>query len=639
MAQASLLRRAARLLTPASLRASVAGPRLQTLIEDVARRKREVVLTLSPVRRQLEPGTHATIDFQLDGTAYVVHTVVAEMLDRGARFIVKRGPEPRPARGARVSPPAGRMVALFVPDGAGLGLCCQPILDIGLRAMRLQSSYPFERGTRLRRLTIILNHEIVRVAEGSVLTCAEVVDPVGRKSFECSVRLRAPTERDPDDDPAELLEISEPTRVRGILWALCDLSHPVTMRVGHQLLRGRLEPIKGPRDALPAMRCTLERADATPAVGAVQLECALYGSGYRFYARLTGMVGRVLMLAPAPGGREWHRRDEERLVLGDGVATFEFVHPVTRRRSRRAVEDASAHGVGFRREPDDDAIWPGLPRDDARLILPGVTVRPSEATVRTLSTHRCGVELGQISEAQRDRFRVELARLAVKPIELSDGDNLDEIVRFHQSVHLLENEMGHNLDAAREATRTQWLAAHQHPDGLMRTAFVRWKGGVGATLTLVRAYEATWVLQHSAVASPAVPANPGMLHSLLVRLAIPRPDGEYVCGYIDEDARSQHAVMDAFFNEWSTPEHRGATRFVLWTAESRRDKGGPKPKHVRRLKRSEERLVEHAASRVLDPICARALGLRPGEIGMPATHAAYAKVGLVRAREAWGSFG
>jgi hypothetical protein len=636
VAQASLLRRAARLLTPASLRTTIAGPRLQTLIEAVAQRRRETILTVSPVPRQLQPGTHAALDFELDGVGYVVSATVDQLLDRGASLTVKRGPEVRPPRGARVSPPAGRMVALFVPDGAGLGLCCQPILDISLRALRLQSSYPFDRGTRLRRLTIILNNEIVRVAEGSVIACSEMIDPFGRHSFECSVRLRAPTERDPDDDPAEQFEISEPTRVRGILWALCDLSHPVTLRVGHQLLRGRLEPIKGARDTLPAMRCTLERADAAPAVGAVQLECALYGSGYRFYARLTGMVGHVLMLHPAPVVREWHRRDEERLVLAEGAATFEFVHPVTRAKSRRAVEDASAHGVGFRREPDDDTIWPGLPLDEARLILPGVMVRPAEATVRTLSAHRCGVELGQMSELQSDRLRVELARVAAKPIELSDGGNLDEIVRFHQSVHLLENEMGRNLDATRDATRVQWQTAHQHPDGLMRTAFVRWKGGVGATLTLVRAYEATWVLQHSAVASPAVPANPGMLHSLLVRLAIPRPDGEYVCGYIDEDARSQHAVMGAFFDEWSTPEHRGATRFVLWTAESRRRL--VVPKGVRRLKRSEELLVEHAASRVLDPICARALGLRPGEIGMPATRAAYAKVGLVRAREAWGSF-
>src|SRR5262249_1507302 len=173
--------------------------------------------------------------------------------------------------------------------------------------------------------------------------------------------------------------------------------------------------------------------------------------------------------------------------------------------------------------------------------------------------------------------------------------------------------------------------AHRHPDGLMRTAVVEWKGGVGATLTLVRAYESSWVLQHSAVASPAVPANPGMLHSLLVRLAIPRADGEYVCGYIDEEARSQHAVMGAFFSHWSTPEHRGATRFVLYSAPSRSQiskRTFTSRARARKLGRRDELLVEHAALRAMDPVCARALGLRAGEITLPETQQQYARAGL-----------
>jgi hypothetical protein len=386
------------------------------------------------------------------------------------------------------------------------------------------------------------------------------------------------------------------------------------------------------------MRCTLVDDEAPDLAGAVQLECALYGSGYRFYARLTGKVGHMLMLNPAPVVREWHRRDEERLVLAPGAARFEFTHPVTGARAVRAVEDASVHGIGFRRQPDDELLWPGLPLERARLILPSVTVQPSAVKVRRMSDERCGVELVGFDARQADRLRVELTQLGCQPIELSDGENLDDILRFHDSVHLLEPDMARNLDAARDAARYQWRLAHQHPDGLMRTAFVRWKGGVGATLTLVRAYEKSWMLQHSAVASPAVPANPGMLHSLLVRLAIPRPDGEYVCGYIDEEARSQHAVMDAFFHEWSTPEHRGATRFVLWSAETRRAPRERARPGVRKLARREEPLVENAAARLLDPLCARALGLRAGEITLPTTQQQFARAGLERGREAWGSF-
>lgn len=582
-------------------------------------------------------GAVASIDFEVDGAALVVSAVIARHEGEVLTVVVRRGPEPRPPRSPRLTPPAGRMVAVFVPEGVGVGRCCQPILDINARAMRIQSNHPFESGTVLKRLSVILQNQVVRRAEGIVTDRSERIDAQGRSSYECAVRLRAPTALALDDDPDEVLEINDPARVRGILWALCDLSQALTLRIGHKLMAGHLDPVKGARDTLPTMRCVMSSDDAPAVAGAIQVECALYGSGYRFYARISGKVGRVLMLQPAPVIREWHRRDEERLLLKPGEARIEFEHPVSGERAVREVEDASVHGVGFRAATADEMLWPGLPLGRVRLHLPGVTVRPPLATVRTLSAHRCGVQLAQLGDRDSDRIRVELAKLAARPIELHDGEELDEILRFHESVRLLEPDMVQNLDAALDDTRRQWRIAHQHPDGLVRTALVRWKGGVGATLTLVRAYDATWVLQHSAVASPAVPANPGMLHSLLVRLAIPRLDGEYVCGYIDEEARSQHSVMSAFFNEWSTPEHRGATRFSLYSAATRPLATVPPP-GLRRLTARDDLLVENAAARVLDPICARALGLRRGEITMAATRAAYGRVGLERGREAWGSF-
>jgi len=482
----------------------------------------------------------------------------------------------------------------------------------------------------------VWKRDIVRRCEGVVTQTTPLLSAHGDQSWEIVVTLRAPTElvaerRDGD----EVNEITDPARVRGILWAMCDLGHPVTLRFGHQAVAARLEPVKGSRDALPPMRCTLA-GEAPLLSGAVQIESALYGSGYRFYARVRGKVDNHVMLSPAPVVREWHRRAEERLVMRDLDARVAFTHPITGERHEHALADVSVIGVGFHTDEADAALWPGLPLEDVRLSLGGVAVRAPAATVRNLGRGRCGLELERLPERESDQLRVELAKLAARPIQLSDGDDLDSILRFHESVRLLEPDMQVNLEHALDETRRQWRVAHRHPDGLMRTAFVPWNGGVGATLTLVRAYESSWVLQHSAVASPAVPANPGMLHSLLVRLAIPRADGEYVCGYIDEEAKSQHAVMGAFFSDWSTPEHRGATRFALYSAASRAP--SPARTRARKLGRRYEALVENAANRALDPVCARALGLRAGEVALPATAAQYARLGLVRRREAWGTF-
>jgi hypothetical protein len=169
----------------------------------------------------------------------------------------------------------------------------------------------------------------------------------------------------------------------------------------------------------------------------------------------------------------------------------------------------------------------------------------------------------------------------------------------------------------------------------MRTAIVPWRGGIGASLTSVRAYERTWLFQHNAVASGGVPAGAGQLHGILMRLAAYRPDGEYIAAIIDANARAMHGLVTTFFTQ-SAPAHCGATRLGLYAAPAAAAR--PEDGSVRRLRGREEALVENAGARHLDPVCARALGLAVGEIEMPKTRAAYAKLGIQRTREAFGAF-
>lgn len=201
---------------------------------------------------------------------------------------------------------------------------------------------------------------------------------------------------------------------------------------------------------------------------------------------------------------------------------------------------------------------------------------------------------------------------------------------------LLEDDMEANLAATFDETRRTWARAHERSAGLMRTAIVSWRDGIGAALTSVRAYERTWVFQHSAVASSTVGAGAGQLHGILMRLAAHRRDGEYIAGAIDTTAKTMHGLVNSFFAQ-TAPAHRGAMRLTLFAAPA-----GPEPpgdeQVIRRLRGRDEALVEHVGARQLDPVCARALSLRAGEIGLPATRAAYAKLGMERGREAFGAF-
>jgi hypothetical protein len=628
-----VLRDAARSLARAVLRVGD-EPARRTFVSDARLRASGALVEVSPVPGDPFRFERATLDFEADGVAWYATGNVVAAEPGWARISVKHV-DRRAARRARIIPPADRVSAVFVVEGHGLGRVSLPVLDLTATTMRIASHIRLEPETVLRPITLLAQRDVIRVAEGTVVSSSVELHPHGREIYPCTIRLRRLTQQVPDDHPADRHDIVDAARVRATLWALADLGYPVMVTSGQQRFHGRLEPVKGSRDSLPDLRCTL---DGNPALaGAVQVECTLYGSGYRFFARVRGHDHSVVILRPAPIVREWHRRDEERLILpADVEGWVEYEHPLLDGRQRRRLIDLSVHGFACAREPDDHTLWPGLPLRRVRVRLPSIEIA-ADATVRSVAEHRAGAQLGIADERELDRLRVELVKISAKPIELHDGENLDEIITFHRAVKLLEPDMERNLEATLPLTRESWRAAHRHPDGLMRTAFLRYKGGIGATLTLVRAYDSTWVLQHSAVASPAVPANPGMLHSLLVQLAIPRADGEYVCGFIADDARSQHAIMSTFFANGSTPAYRGATDFALYSAGALPP--GPTPSGVRRVDgRQHELLVENAALRLLDPVCARALGLRRGELRIDDTRRAFAKMGLVRQREAWGLF-
>ena len=229
-------------------------------------------------------------------------------------------------------------------------------------------------------------------------------------------------------------------------------------------------------------------------------------------------------------------------------------------------------------------------------------------------------------------MREQLIEHGPEAVRFHDGRRFDELLAFHRSMNLLERDMEANLsgDARRGETRRTWILAHDRAARLMRTAVVPWRGGIGAALTSVRAYERTWLFQHNAVAPGRVPAGAGQLHGILMRLAAHRSDGEYIAGLIDASATAMHALATSFFQQ-SAPAHSGATRLVLYAAPATSAEPPAEPS-VRRLRGRDEMLVEHVGARQLDPVCARAPRPAEREIELPRSVAAYAKFGMERTR-------
>lgn len=647
---------------------------------------------LGPFPGDAPRAARATIDFAVDGQDLFVSGGPLQPGPHGTAWLaIREAPRARPARAFRVVPSNETVVAVYVAEQLGLGRSCQPVVDIGLRGLRLVSSVDLPAGTRLRDLVVLRREEVVRRAEGTVLRSTPFEGVGGRRAYWCSVALSAPAAvsgAGRDDDPADDCAVHDPERVRAILWALGDVGAAVTLRLGGERLQARLQPGRGNRAELPELACAVDAPTGTP-YAVVQVQAELFGSGYRFHARVLGRAPGLMRLQPEAALVEVHRRREERVALGpDAGARVTYRHPLDGRLETRRLVDVSLRGFGFAAESADDALWPGLPLDAVRVELPGLAFDVAGAAVRAVVDGRCGVELTGLSEAAAGQLQLAMVRLNGQPLEVHDARELDALLAFHGALGLLEPSMEQNLEASLPAIRDGWQRAHELPEGLMRTLVGRWRGAIAASQNAVRAYDTGWVFQHSAVASSSVPAHSGMLQGALIQMIVARGDGEYLSTFVNDEAKSHHAGFAAFFNA-STPEHRGGTRFVLWAAPAAPAVPAPTASDVRalkspgaaapatpragltpcaageraptdaetgteagasaaaaaleagdvtldRLEGCDEILVERAATRLLDPVCVAALGLQAGRIGIPGTRTAFAAAGLERGREAWG---
>jgi hypothetical protein len=638
------------------LRVGSKEARRHTFLVGVTRKSRNLVLALGPVPSCPAGPTRAVVDFSDGGgNEFWLAGLMTPAGDGGAELLVESEPAKRPSRSVRLKPAADVAFAICVVEVEGGGRQCYPILDIGVRGFRVETSAPLALETVLGDLIVLYRREILRSGEGVVTSCSPALYPDGRLVYECGVRFRSAgrtrmdpvmsgrgdrNDRNDRSERNDRVEIDDITRVRAILWALCDLGYEVAVSGPTGVVKGRmLQQGAIDRTRVPELRCRVKDADRLPMrSGAVTVECSLFGSGYRFYARITDRKGDILTLSPSPKLREWHRRSEERTPLGpQSGALVSYRHALTGARRVHPLIDLSSHGFSFPPGLSDEELWPGLPLKEVRIQLGALAFKAPEVAIRSVSPSRVSAEMRALPDREADLMREQLIEHGPESVRFHDGRQFDELVAFHRSMNLLERDMEANLAATFAETRRTWRLAHDRAARLMRTAIVPWRGGIGATLTSVRAYERTWVFQHSAVASGAVPAGAGQLHGILMRLAAHRRDGEYIAGAIDASAKTMHGLVSSFFSQ-SAPAHRGAMRLTLYAAPARPESARDDASVVRQLRGRDESLVEHVGARQLDPVCARALSLRAGEIELPQTRAAYAKVGMERRREAFGAF-
>jgi hypothetical protein len=155
-----------------------------------------------------------------------------------------------------------------------------------------------------------------------------------------------------------------------------------------------------------------------------------------------------------------------------------------------------------------------------------------------------------------------------------------------------------------------------------------------AAVTIMRAWEHGWVLQHFVDTSPELNGATGRLQAAYLDHLVPRPDSRYLVFFVKTDNAIMNAYLTRFFASTGTPDAVARSTVELWMRHPDQGRGHEPASdiQVRSCRSTDEVVVARSVECCLGAHAAAALSMLPGELTIPDTQARFANAGLDRSR-------
>jgi len=660
------LRKAARRLAPVWIELPAPHPRLEGFASEVRGRGAHATLIIAPVCAGSLPAQPVPLTVRSRAAEAPVvlraPTAWAEGNDRLAIPLAGAQLGLMPDRGrARRSPHAAETLMLVVP-GPGASHQVYPVVDLAASSGAIDAVAPLSPGTLLDPVEIVGKRHVLRVASAVVREAIPWLTARGEPRFRCRLDLGRPG-REPADADGCLLH--EPRRVRRVI----ELAAMMEGRAQVVPVDGNARRPEADARLLAAGRDRIRLAvDGDPDVVArlgrrsvVRLAFDLFAVSYEMDVRILeagpDVVDPMVVEASFPLLlRQRRRRRRPRVELdgaGTGV-TLAVRNPATGERIERPLLDASFGGFCFESDPAVDLLWSDLPLEDAALRWKGREAPLGQLWVRSVDAEpdgqeRCHVELAAKERASNDPLLIDLLATFGHPeLEVHDGEGFTEILDTYDQAQLLGPYMKDNLRPTRPAAAVHWRRLHTAPSHLVRTLIHRdGDGRPDATISSLRAWDRTWLIQHFGATSSDGFRWSGELQEATLDWIIPRTDGEYMLFFIHAANSRMNAFYQRFIELTGTPEAISQNQVQLFRlpadmaqavrageARGPRESGVHPRVTVQPPARGERDLVARTAEARLGAMIADALGFRTDELELPGCAARFAEAGLERRRSA-----
>lgn len=531
-------------------------------------------------------------------------------------------------------------LVLVVPGGMNDGVdYVFPLLRVGLDTCEVRCSTGFAEGAVLPLVEIVGDRRLLRTASAQVTRTTPWYGSDGSRAFVCTLALAAP-DLPEGQGAAQHDLVTDPSEVKRLLRISAMRQAEATLEIPGQP-RARARFVELANDHL-----VLELRDAVSesALGpqrSVRLGFELFATPHELEARPIDRDGSRLRISLPLilRRRRRHRREARTLVPEHSGVELRYRHPVTGFVAVHPVTALSFYGLSFRLAAHGSVLWQGLPLEQAQLVWRERVVQLGDLVVDDTRLDERGMVCDALTQDSRlvdDNDLIELlATIAHPELSVHDGAEFAGLHQTYLKAGLFGPHMDRNLAPIYDQTAVTWRALHAEARDMIRTFVYGPEDRPDAAVTVLRAWEAGWVLQHFVDASSEKLGVTSKLQFAYLEHLIPRPDGRYMVFFVKDDNTIMNAYLRRFFETTGTAEALSCTAVELWI---RRETSQPVLAHdptltVEPCREGEELAVCHAAQRELGAHAAAAVSMVPGQLSLPDTQERFARAGLERSRD------
>jgi hypothetical protein len=255
-----------------------------------------------------------------------------------------------------------------------------------------------------------------------------------------------------------------------------------------------------------------------------------------------------------------------------------FSHPFFQRRMHRDISDLSTTGFSIRDDADEAVLMPGMMVSNLSIIHAGVTIAQCTAQIIyrrvEANTTLYGIAILDMDIHSYSRINQLLSAHADPHISVSTEVDMDALWEFFFQAGFIYPTKYSFFQTYRKSYLETYRKLYQDNPDVARHITYEENGKIYGHMSMVRAYERAWLIQHHA-ARPMENKMPGyvVLRHMILFLhgayTLPSAKMDYVMCYFRPENKFPERVFGGFARDLNNPQGCSLDLFSYMTVDSK----------------------------------------------------------------------